>query len=76
MKKINNSECLISFGKYIRKARKARHLYQSDVAFLVGISQVQLSYIENGKREPDLVLALNLCNALGVDMKDFIDQYL
>lgn len=76
MKKINNSECLRSFGKYIKTERTKRRYYQSDVAQLVGISQSYYSLIERGEREVDLVLAINICNTLGLNMQDFISKYL
>ena len=78
MKKIENSECLISFGKFIRDGRKKKDMYQSEVAQLVGISQPYYSMIENGatERNVDLVLAMKLCKVLGLNFNDFIKQYM
>ena len=73
MKKIENSECLNKdFGKFIKTAREKKDMYQSELAQLVGIRQSYISYIENGERNIDLALALKLCEALNVDLSDFI----
>jgi transcriptional regulator with XRE-family HTH domain len=76
MKIIDNSECLCDFGRYIRDKREKKDLFQSDVAKEVGISQVYYSMIERGERKVDLYLAINICNVLDLDMKDFISKYL
>jgi transcriptional regulator with XRE-family HTH domain len=78
MKKIENSECLIGFGNFIKEGREKRDMYQAEVAALVGISQAYLSYIERGSkdRNVDLVLALKLCQVLRLDLNDFIKQYM
>ena len=77
MKKIDNSECLIEFGKFIKDGRTKRDMYQEEVAALVGISQSYLSYIERGSKDRniDLVLALKLCQVLRLDLNDFIKKY-
>lgn len=78
MKKIENSECLIGFGKFIKEGRKKRDMYQSEVAELVGISQPYYSMIEKGTedRNVDLVLALKICRVLRLDISDFVKQYM
>ena len=76
MKKIDNSECLITFGEYIREAREVRGLTQSDVATLLNITQSYYSLIENGKKNVDLVLAIKICKELKINMKKFMQMYL
>lgn len=78
MKKIENSECLARFGDFIKKGRIKRDMLQSEVAAVVGITQAYYSYIENGSKERnvDLVLALKICQALGLDLNDFIKRYM
>lgn len=78
MKKIENSECLIGFGKFIKEGRKKRDMYQAEVAQAVGISQPYYSMIENGSedRNVDLVLALKICKVLRLDISDFVKQYM
>lgn len=78
MKKIENSECLIGFGQFIKEGREKRDMLQTEVAQLVGITQAYYSYIERGSkdRNVDLVLALKLCQVLRLDLSDFIKQYM
>lgn len=78
MKKIENSECLLGFGKFIKEGRERKDMFQSEVASLVGITQAYYSMIENGTkdRNVDLVLALKICQVLRLDLNDFIKQYM
>ena len=72
---INDKQRTIDFGVFIRNARMERKLYQAEVAEKVGITQSHLSYIENGVRVVDLVLAMRICEVLGVNINDYIRQY-
>lgn len=78
MKIIDNSECLVGFGNFIREGREKRDLLQVEVAELVGISQSYYSLIERGARDRnvDLVLAIKICRVLGLDLSDFIKRYM
>lgn len=76
MKKIENSECLADFGRFVKSRREALNLYQEDVANGAGISQVYYSQIERGVRCPTFVTALKVCQVLNLNMNDFIKQYL
>lgn len=76
MRKIDSKECHLSFGKFIKQRRELLELHQKDIAEKVGISQPYLSYLERGERDIDLSLVLNLCEVLGLDIKEFIENYL
>lgn len=78
MKKIENSECLIGFGQFIKEGREKRDMLQEEVAQLVGISQSYYSRIERGSkdRNVDLVVALKICQVLRLDLSDFIRPYM
>ena len=76
MKIIENSECLIAFGDYIRKARDKTGLSQYEVAEQLGITQAYYSQIESGKRNVDLVLAMKICAVLGIGLQDYISIYM
>ncbi len=78
MKKIENSECLIGFGNFIKEGREKRDMLQSEVATQIGISQPYYSMIEKGTKERnvDLVLALKICQVLKLDINGFIKQYM
>jgi transcriptional regulator with XRE-family HTH domain len=76
MKNIENSECLVGFGKFLKEARLKRDMYQREVAHLAGIGQEYYSRIELGKRNVDFILAVKLCKILRVDINDFIKQHM
>ena len=76
MKKIENSECLSDFGEWIRRERERRDLSQAEVAKMVGIHQTYYGKIELAKRVVDLVAAMNICKALGLDLSDFIKTHM
>lgn len=72
MAQLNSDTTVRAFGVFIRQAREKQELKQSDVAEKVGITQSYYSNIESGKREISMTLALNLCDALGIDFNTFI----
>jgi transcriptional regulator with XRE-family HTH domain len=76
MKNIENSECLVGFGQFLKEARLKRDMYQREVAQLAGIAQEYYSLIERGKRNVDFILAVTLCKILRVDINDFIKQHM
>ena len=65
----------VKFGAFIRTARESKSLYQSQVADMLGITQSHLSRIEAGGRIPDLFLSMRICDALGLDLNDFVKQF-
>lgn len=73
---IEATECHAKFGKYIQEIRRSKHINQRDLAAKLGITQPYLSYIERGLRDVDFALALQICDALGVDVSDFIKNYM
>lgn len=78
MKKIENSECLKSFGRFIRSRREAKGMLQTEVAQMVGITQAQYSAIENGdvRRRVTLTVAMRICQVVDLDISDFIKTYM
>ena len=76
MRNIDILDCHIKFGEYIKSARERKKMSQYEVAPMVGISQPYLSYIERGERDIDFVLALKLCDAVDVDIREFIEDLL
>ena len=61
-----------AFGSFLKEARMEKKLYQRDVAQKIGVTQAYYAYIENGDRNVDLQVALELCKFLGLDLNDFI----
>ena len=61
-----------TFGEFILSKREAKNMSQSEVAYRANTKQGTISKIENGVREPTLNLALRICDALGVDINEFV----
>lgn len=57
-------------GELIHQLRKQRGLSQRDLANILGISPVNISQLENDKREPRLETLLKLADALGCKVDD------
>lgn len=73
---LDDRQCQIDFGLFIKEGREKQHLYQSQVADVLEISQQYYSKIENGVRNVDLALALKICEVLKLNMTDFVRTYI
>lgn len=76
MKRIENDVCLHDFGEFIRSERERKGLSQTEVAQMVGMHQTYYGKIELANRNVDFVDAIRICQALGLDLNDFIKQYM
>lgn len=76
MRNIDVVDCHVKFGEFVKIARERQGMSQCAVAKMLGISQVYLSYIERGERAVDFAFALQLCEAVGLDIRVFINEYL
>ena len=73
---MDTKEITQSFGMFIRDGRIKKNLLQKEVAAMLNISQVYYSYIENGSRNVDFPLALEICRVLELDLNDFTSSLL
>lgn len=64
----------LTFGEFIKNARIARGMTQQEVAVRANVEQAYLSKVERGVREPSLGIALRICQALNLDINDFVYQ--
>ena len=69
---IDNDKISVEFGTFIRETRERKGFYLADVAEIVGVSRSYYAFIESGKREIYFTLALNLCRAPDLDIKEFM----
>lgn len=51
----------------LKEERESHKLSQLDLAYISGVSQNMITYIENGKRTPSLRTILKLCDALQIN---------
>lgn len=62
----------LTFGDFVKTARLRKNLTQEEVATIAKIEQAYLSKVERGVREPSLSIALRICDALTLDINDFV----
>ena len=74
MKMIDKETIAIEFGAFIREAREQKGLLQADIAEKLGVSRSYYAYIESGSREIYFTLAINICQALNLDINDFMKR--
>lgn len=58
----------------ILELRRAAGLSQEELGFRVGVSKMQISGMERGKRELTLTMMRRLADALGVDTADVLSR--
>lgn len=64
---------MIDLGKRIKELRISYNYKNAEFANLLEITPVFLSYIENGSRNPSLVLLEKICDVLGITLSDFFN---
>ena len=60
------------FGDFILRGRLKKGLTQAELAEMLGLSQSYYAYIEHGKRNVFLDLAMRICNCLDLSLEDFV----
>lgn len=75
MKLLDEKDCIVAFGEFVRSGRDRKGLFQLETAQMLGISQGYYCRIERGEREVPLTLALNICSVLDLNINDFIAQF-
>jgi transcriptional regulator with XRE-family HTH domain len=68
-----DKELLVGVGKQIRVIRKKQGKALKDLAQAVGMEPSNLSVIENGKSNPQLLTYVKIASALNCTMGDLFD---
>ena len=70
----NTDEALLKLvGSRIKSLRKDRKLSLRDLAYKIGMEPSNLSVIENGKSNPQLLTFARISATLGVQLRDLFD---
>ena len=75
MNETDSKNVATHFGAFIKEARQRKGITQTELARRVGVSQPYYNQIENGMRNVDLSLAMNICLILELDLNDFVGTY-
>lgn len=62
-------------GINVRKLRTAKKLSQEELAFRAEIDRSYLSEVENGYKNPSVVILDQIAAALDVDLRELFDGY-
>lgn len=60
---------------FIREVRERKNLSQEELARLSGISASHIGYIENGERQPTLLVMCKLADALKVPIDELYEYH-
>lgn len=60
---------------FLRKIRLEEGLRQIDLAEKLGKPQSYISKYENGEKHLDILELKNICNAMGISLVDFVQQF-
>ena len=69
---MTTDERMIAFGRRVREVRKAKGISQERLAEMAGIDRSYMGNIERGEKNITLKKAYEICDALELDIKDFI----
>lgn len=61
-------------GQNVRRLRLAAKISQAELAARMGVDRSYVSGLELGNRNPTVVTLWHLAKALGVRMRDFMDE--
>lgn len=71
---MDDQEFLVELGKVLAAKRRALGLSQADLAYRVGMEVPNLSVIENGKSNPQVLTIARICAALNVNVSDVMPE--
>lgn len=74
MKKITRSTVASTFGRNLKRIRRAQGRTQEEVARQAHVHRNSLRWIENGTRMPSLFIALKLAEVLGVGLSELLRE--
>ncbi|MBU3660659.1 MAG: helix-turn-helix transcriptional regulator [Flavobacteriales bacterium] len=73
MSRNTDEELLRLVGAKIRELRKAKKLSLQELAYILEMEKSNLSVIENGRSNPQLLTYAKIASALGVNLRDLFD---
>lgn len=69
---MTTDERMVTFGKRVREVRKSKGISQETLAEIAGIDRSYMGNIERGEKNITLKKAYEICDALGIDIKDLV----
>lgn len=69
---MDKDKILTKVAENIRLARLKKHYTQEQLAEMANITQKYLNLIENKKANPSIVIIVNLCEALNIELNSIL----
>ena len=69
---MNKDLILTKVAENIRLARLKKHYTQEQLAEIANITQKYLNLIENKKANPSIVIVVNICEALNIELNSLL----
>jgi len=69
---MSDKEFLYKMGKAIKEARYTKKLTQAALAYQIGMEKSNLSVIENGKSNPQVLTVVRICSALEISLDELL----
>lgn len=69
---MTKDERMIAFGKRVHEARKSKGISQERLAEMAGIDRSYMGNIERGEKNITLKKAYEICDALGIEIRDLV----
>ncbi len=73
MLEANDRNFLDLLGEKIVELRNQKGISQRELAYRIGMETSNLSVIENGKSNPQILTLVKIASSLNVDLKDILD---
>ena len=70
---MSDKEFLVKLGGAIKRARKDKGWSQTELAYRIGMEKSNLSVIENGKSNPQILTIVKICSALGLSLDKLLE---
>src|SRR5258706_10225158 len=74
MSSVPRAAQILLVGQKIRQIRKSRHLTQADLAAKIGVTQSDLSRMENGEYKVGLATLLKILQVFELSMSHFFEE--
>ncbi|MGI6644528.1 MAG: helix-turn-helix domain-containing protein [Bacilli bacterium] len=71
---MNEEKRLLKLGKKIREIRKDQGVSQLNLSLDAGVNRNYISDLENGRRNPSILVLYRLADALDVKITDFFTE--
>ena len=69
---MTTDERMIAFGKRVREVRRSKRISQEKLAEMAAIDRSYMGNIERGEKNITLKKAYEICDALGIEIKDLV----